>query len=174
MLDRKNSGFTLIESIITLVIFLILIGAIFTLLTIGRTSWQIGDVHIELQQNLRKGMDWISEELRQGGASTISNVPADGSWYNTITFRKPADVTDGNIVWETEEIQYLLGGLNGRQLLQKVGDEQRVLANNILSFQVRRSPSTPSIVEVSLQSEKRTTRGHLIELNLNFQIKLRN
>lgn len=173
-MDKKDLGLTLVEIIITLFILLLLIGAILTVLTTGRISWQIGDVRIELQQELRKGMDWITEELRQGGSSTISDVPADGSWYDTITFRKPEGVIDGNIVWEDEEIQYLLGGLNGRQLLRKVGDEERVLANNILSFQVRRKPLTPDIVEIALQSEKRTIRGHLIELDLNFQLKLRN
>ncbi|MBU3912429.1 MAG: prepilin-type N-terminal cleavage/methylation domain-containing protein [Candidatus Omnitrophica bacterium] len=174
MSEKKDFGFTLVEMMVTVFIFLLLIGALFTVLATGSTSWQIGDVRIELQQELRKGMDWIGGELRQGGTFTIEDVPADGSWYDKITFRKPQDVIDGNVVWENEEIQYLLGGSNDRQLLRKVDDEERILANNIISFQVRRQPTSPEIVEITLQADKRTVKGHIIELDLNFQIKLRN
>ena len=140
MLGKKKLGFTLVEVMITVLIFSALIGAIFTVLTTGRTAWMIGETQIDLQQNLRRGLDWITGELREAGASQISNGPedADDVWHPTISFKKPQDVVGGSIVWESDEIQYLLGGLNGKQLLRKVGSEEKILANNIASFQVRR------------------------------------
>lgn len=174
MLKKKTLGFTLIEIMITVFIFLLLVGALFTILITGKTSWQVGNVRIELQQELRKGMDWITEELRQSGSSAISNVPANGTAYPTISFRIPAGVTNGNIVWESDEIQYLLGGLNNRQLLRQVGSEQRVLANNIISLEFSRQSLTSNIVEIALETDKMTVRGHLVELDLDFQVKLRN
>ncbi|GAG07732.1 unnamed protein product, partial [marine sediment metagenome] len=70
MLDKKDSGFTLVEIMIVVVIFSLLIGTIFIVLATGKTSFQIGNVRMELQQDLRRGMDWITAELRQGGSST--------------------------------------------------------------------------------------------------------
>lgn len=174
MLDKRDLGFTLVEIMIVVVIFTLLIGTIFTVLATGKTSFQIGNVRIELQQDLRRGMDWITEELRQSGSSTISGVPANGSWYDTITFRIPVGVSGGNIVWETDEIQYLLGGLNNRQLLRKVDSDEKVLANNIISLEFSRQSLSSGIVEIALEAEKETVKGHLVEVDLDFKIKLRN
>lgn len=174
MSDKNNSGFTFAEVVITTIIFLLLIMALYVVFTTGKSSWQIGNVYIELQQELRKALDWTAEELRQSGSLVISNVPANGNWYNTISFRIPQGVTNGNLIWQVQQIQYLLGGLNGRQLLRQLGTEQKVLANNITSFQVRRQATARNIVEISLQAEKTSTSGHLVRANLSFQIKLRN
>ena len=184
MWDKKDSGFSLVEIMIAALIFSLLIGVLFTVLTIGKTSFQIGNVRIELQQDLRRGMDLITEELRQSGSSQLRTIisaaevafPADGSSHNTIIFHIPAGVTNGNIVWQTDKIQYLLGGLNGRQLRRKVDSvlDPKPLANNIISLEFIRQSSTPSIVEIVLQSEKETAKGNIINLDLNFQVKLRN
>jgi prepilin-type N-terminal cleavage/methylation domain-containing protein len=213
MWDKKDLGFTLVEIIITVLIFSLLIGVLFTVLTTGKASFQIGDARIELQQDLRRGMDSITEELPQSGASyrpqypmeSIS-VPANGTKYSTITFRIPNDKepfddlngngvydagepfddlngngvyddrdvveamidADGNIEWGNQ-ITY---SLNGRQLLRN--SDPKPLANNIISLQFSRQSSTPNIVEIALQSEKKTVKGNIINLDLNFQLKLRN
>lgn len=172
--DKKESGFTLVETVVIFFIFLVLIGALLTVLATGKTSWQVGSARIDLQQELRKSMDWIAEELRQGSSSAISDVPVDGAWYSSITFRTPEDVIDGHIIWASDDIQYLLGGSDGRQLLRKQGSEEKILANDIFSFQMRRNPSTPAIVEVALQAQKRTLRGVQITRGAQFKIKLRN
>jgi prepilin-type N-terminal cleavage/methylation domain-containing protein len=173
-MDRKIFGFTLVELMVTVVIFLLLIGAVVLVFIVGRASWGIAEAHLQVHQELRRGMDWMTEELRQGGASTITNVPADGVWYNTIAFRKPQDVISGNVVWEDNQTQYLRGGLEGRQLLRMLGSEQMVLANDIILFQVRRQQVSPAIVEIALEAQRTTARGNLIDANLNFQLKLRN
>ena len=182
MWDKKDLGFTLVEIMIAVLIFSLLIGVLFTVLTIGKTSFQIGNVRIELQQDLRRGMDLITEELRQSGSSQLQTIisgeeaafPEDGSSYNTIIFYIPAGVTNGNIVWQTDEIQYLLD--ENKRLRRKVDSvlDPKPLANNIISLQFSRQSSTPNIVEIALQSEKKTVKGNIINLDLNFQLKLRN
>ena len=181
MCDKKDSGFTLVEIIITVLIFSLLIGVLFTVLTIGKTSFQIGNVRIELQQDLRRGMDLITEELRQSGSSQLRTIisgaevpfPADGSSHNTIIFRIPAGVTNGNIVWQTDKIQYFLDG--DKQLRRKVGSvlDLESKANNIVSLEFSRQSSSPKIVEIALQSEKETGKRK-INLDLDFKVKLRN
>lgn len=175
MANNKMHAFSLIELMIALLISSLIIASMLAVSITGERIWQIGDANIELQQDLRKGEDWIIEELRQGGVSTISDVPADGLWYNnSITFEIPANVINGAIVWQDDSIQYFLGGLGGKQLIRVVGSMQRVLANNIVSFQARRQASTPSIVEIVIRSEKKSTKGDVLQANSNFKVKLRN
>ena len=182
MWDKKDSGFSLVEIMIAALIFSLLIGVLFTVLTIGKTSFQVGDARIELQQDLRRGMDLITEELPQSGSSQLWTIisgaevafPTDGSPHNTIIFKIPAGVTNGNIVWQTDKIQYFLGG--NKQLRRKVGSvlDPKPLANNIISLEFSRQSSTSNIVEIALQSEKETAKGNIINLDLDFKVKLRN
>jgi len=174
MLNQNKTGFSLTELMITLVIFTFLIAALYAVLTTGKASWQIGNAAIDVQQELRHSIDWIAEELRQSGSLAISNVPTDGNWRNTISFRLPAGISNGNLVWATQQIQYSLGGLDGRQLLRTSAGQQRVLANNIISFQIRRQAARRNIVEIALQAEKINALGSIVSTDLSFQIILRN
>lgn len=169
------TGFTLTEMIVGVFIFLILASVMFVILATGRNAWQIGDVRIQLQQELRKGREAMLEDLRQAGISTIVGVPADGNTYNTITFRMPYSVVNGVIVWG-EQIQFLLGGLNNRQLLRRrlTVNEDRILANDITSLEIIRQSETPKILDITLKADKTTYSGTRIESDLNFQVKLRN
>ncbi len=170
---RQNRGSVLLEVIVAIFVFLIVLALVFTILATGRNAWHIEDTSVELQQELRKGLDVVIEDLRQTASSQMFGVPPDGNWYNTITYRKPTDVSSGFIVWG-EQSQFLLGGLNGRQLLRRAGGSDEVIANNIVSLGIRRQWSTRDVIEVILSADKTTIKGTLIERNINFQIKLRN
>lgn len=173
---RRSSlaGFTLLEFIVVASISLFLVGAAITISLAGRKSFEIGDARITLQQELRKAEDWIVDELHQGGQGTVSNVPANGVWYNQIAFRIPSTVIAGRIVWVSSQTQYSLGGAGGKQLLRSGQDGQTVFANDISSFQVRRQASSPYIVEFAFVGEKTTIVGDTINANLNFSVKMRN
>lgn len=170
----KDSSFTLFEVVIVMAILSVLSGAFASTVIAGKRSWNTAEAHIQLQQELRKAMNEMVEDLCQGGISTIYGVYPDGSWYNTIIFRKPKDVIGGILVWENDSVQYSLGGQNMKQLMRTSGAEQRVVANNIISFQMRRNPVTPSIVEIALQGNKQTVEGDLITARSNCQVELRN
>jgi len=84
-------GFTLIELMIVILIFSIMLGAAYSVLTMGRTSWQTGDIQIELQQEARNAMDQMVKELRESGRNTISNIyqfvdPINGEQHQAISF----------------------------------------------------------------------------------------
>ncbi len=173
-MKNKTAGFTLVEVMITFVVFMLIIGVIIGVLITGKASYYISSAHIDLQQDLRRGMDWVIDELRHAGSGSIINVPPDDAWYTTIAFRKPSGVVGGYVAWDLNTVQYALGGINNRQLLRIFAGEQWVLANNITSFQVRRTSSGPGVVEVQLQADKRAISGHLISDSLTCQLKLRN
>ena len=171
---KRLSGISLVETLITVVIFSILVGGVYLTLTVGIGSWQANNVRVELQQELRKSMDWMIADLRQSGSSTITNVPADGNWYSTITFKTSSGVSGGNIVWSANTIQYIVGGNNSNQLQRINGAQTKIIAQSIQSLQIRRQASTSNIVEISMQAQKNTSTGHQITNSLNFEAELRN
>lgn len=165
------AGFSLVEMVFVAILFFLIISSLFLGLAIGRNFSEIGDDRIQVQQELRKGFDWITDELREAGTMTIVGVPLDGTWQNSITFQIPASVSGSNIVWGGQN-QYFL---NNRQIIrQNALGEQRILANDIQSLQFRRQLAEPDVVDVALQGERMTSAGNPIQANLTFRVKLRN
>ena len=167
-------GISLVESLMTILIYAFISAACFTALTYGSQSWRVNSVKVELQQELRKAMDWITEDLRQAGPSSITNVPADGTWYNTITFKICNGASGGNISWAAQNTQYSKGGTGSAQLLRTTGAQSQVIAQDIQSLQFRRTTTAGNIVNVALTVQKNTIGGRLLTLTSNFQVKLRN
>ena len=171
---KRKDGFTLLEVLVASVVFILIIGITVSVLIVGKASWYMGAVHIELQQDLRRATDWMMDEFRHTGSGYIAGVPPDGSWQNTITFNRVAGEASGYKTWDPAPVQYALGGINNMQLIRTYGNEQRILGNNILGFQVRRMAMSPGIIEVQMQAQKRAVSGHLIGDNIRFETKLRN
>ena len=177
-LFKNHRGVTLVEVMTTVVIFSFILGICYALLISGSDSWETNSARIELQQELRKAMDWVSQDLRQAGSASITNVPADGTAYTSITFRKSAGVSGGNLVWDSSTTRYFLGGTGGTQLLRQVGSQAAsVIAQNIQSVQFSRQASTANVVSVSLQTQKTTLRRKMMAEkapSLTLKIYLRN
>lgn len=161
------------EVLVTVIIYSLIVAACYLAFAAGNQSWQVNRVQVELQQELRKAMDWMVSDLRQSGSSAIVDVPSDGVWYNTITFKIAAGINNSNISW-SGDIQYLLGGTNANQLLRQAGGQVKILAQAITSLQFRRQMATAGTVEVFLTAEKTTPQGQLLSQDRNFQVSLRN
>lgn len=173
-LDNTEKGSMLLEVLVAIFIFMLLLGLVFSILATGRNAWYIEDVGIELQQELRKAMTVLARDLRQTRLSTIVGVPSTGTWCTSIFFQKPTGVTSGYITWSTQN-QFVLGGLNSRQLLRRVtGTPDEVIANNISALQLRRRSTSRNVIEVVLAAQKTTTKGTQISKSLSFQVKVRN
>lgn len=181
MINYKMKGFTLVEIIIVLFIFTIISGAIFSVLKMGGLAWNLGDVQVAVQQDLRRGMNAMIRELRQSRSSVISGVPADDNYYSLIIFRVPEDIDNdgdvvddlGNVEW-SNSIQYSLGGYNNKQLLRVQDGTTSVLANNVNSLQLRRISVIPNILEIILLTQKVTIEGRSIQITLSSKVRLRN
>lgn len=172
----RSKGSALLEVLVAVFIFMLLLGMISLILATGRNAWYIEDVSVELQQELRKAMTVMVKDLRQTSSSTIVGVPSNGSWSNTIYFRKPTGITYGYVDWGPQNQFLLLGtSTTGMQLLRAVGGTTtEVIANNINSLQLRRQFATRDIIEVVLGAQKTTTKGTQITDSLSFQVKMRN
>lgn len=171
--NNSKSGFTLVETMVTVLLFTFLFGASFAILISGSDAWEINKAKVELQQELRKTMDWMKQDLRQTGDAGIVNVPDDDIWYDAITFSTAAGVSGGSIVWSADVIRYTLdAGVN--QIHRVLGSDDKLIASNITSLQIRRPSSTPNIVEVAIEAQTDTPKGVTISDSADFEVKIRN
>jgi len=167
-------GFTLVETMMSTLIFLFLITAIYAIASISQKYWDVNKAKNELHQELRKAMDNMINDLRQAGPASITDVPADGNEYPTITFKIPTGVTGGSLTWSTDSIQFVLAGPLSEQLHRIEGSDTKILALNVENVDFRRQASSPNILEVSLLGEKDTDKGLTVNYNLDFEVQLRN
>ncbi len=171
---KSSRAYTLVEVLVSFFIFAMISGSAVTVFMSSTDLWKINNVKLELQQELRKSMDWMNIDLLQAGASTMTNVPANGTWYTTITFNTATGVTEGSTTWSSNTIQFVLGGSSSNQLQRVSGAATKVIAQDVKSLQFRRQSSTPNILEVSMQAQKSTIRGASMTMASRFKVTLRN
>ena len=168
-------GMSLSELLVSVFIFSILSAALLSVVVVGQRSWLTNEVKIGLRQELRKSMEMMIYDLRQAGNVSIADVPADDTWYTTITFQIPSTVTGGIITWDANIIQYILGGTGGTQLRKITGGTTQIVSQNIQSLQFRRLSTASNTLEVALMAQDVIAlTGELLTMDLDFKIELRN
>jgi prepilin-type N-terminal cleavage/methylation domain-containing protein len=173
-MDLRNSGFSLAEMMVVVVIFSFVVGGVYTVMTVGDSSWYLNSVQTELQQELRKAMNAIKDDLRQSGSAAIDDVPADDATYTSITFQKVSGVSGRKIAWNAANTQFALGGTGNTQLLKTDNSVTRVVAQNITTLEFRRLSSAPKIIEVALVAQRTTPKTGQITNALDFKVFMRN
>ena len=186
---KNCRGFSLIEVLVTLVIFTFLAAAINTVLHVGTSSWQNNSIEVELQQDLRQAMFWMKNDIQQTGSASLDarvpiNVVSDFSWsnYDTIDFQKVIGATNGVVTWSSDTTDYTResdpSDPDYNKLRRTVGTgNPQLIAENISSIQARRLYTSSDVVEIALQVQKKTlagAQGRTITLILNFKVQLRN
>jgi len=195
----KNRGFTLVELMVTMLIFSIIIATMFGVLSVGRQSWYTGSTQVDLQQETRKAMGRMVKELRKTGSDhvTIDNGGARITFQVPVDWDSDGDVVDnnGDVEWGAEanldgSLQYYLNSSN-RGLLRRVLDGypngnqvgvDTTLANNIHSdspppnaLMFIGSPAlNPAVINIEVTAQKDTARGRSMQSTLYSQVTLRN
>ena len=80
-------GFTLLEILVTVLIFGFIIVGMYGVLNITQANYSTNSVSLNLQRQARQGMNRLSREIRQAYLSSI--VP--GEENDTITFDRPGE-----------------------------------------------------------------------------------
>jgi prepilin-type N-terminal cleavage/methylation domain-containing protein len=109
----SERGFSLIEVLISIVLTVIVMGAVFGLLTRGQKSFQREPEVADLQQSARTALDLVSKDILQGGAGLPPEFPA----FSRVAGGNaaPTDVLEiigtfqssGNVYLEPEEVALL-------------------------------------------------------------------
>lgn len=162
----REKSFTLIELMISVVIFSIILLAIFQVLHVGDISWHTGEAKVNVQQEARRALESMSKELVE--ADIV--IPAEGTSTDTTTFLIPESVTGGVISW-SPSYQYLLSGDN--QLIRQAPDgAQTILANYISQVDFNRL--TYDELMVTVTATKKSLKGNILTATFIRRIFLRN
>ncbi len=73
---NSNSGFTVIELLVTLLIILVVGSAALSMALSGRGIYEVDRARMRLNQNLRSGMDYLVTDIRQAGGQLGDDFPA--------------------------------------------------------------------------------------------------
>ena len=154
---KNKKAFTLIELMVTLLIFTIILTAIYSSFTISNNFYQIDMGLLNVQQQARQAMDWLVKELRESSSSSVSISYTSPSLEN-ITFNTPSKTG----------IQYYVA--SGQLIREHPVGTTRVIANNITALDYTLGSSTLKIaLTTSTTALKRPISIQLVE-----KISLRN
>jgi prepilin-type N-terminal cleavage/methylation domain-containing protein len=109
---ESERGFSLIEVLISMVVTLIVMAAVFGLLTRGQRSFQREPEVADLQQSARTALDLVTRDILQAGAGLPPEFPAF-SRINGAGDAAPTDVLEiigtfqsaGNVYLEPEQVR---------------------------------------------------------------------
>ena len=171
---KNNQGFSLVEVMVTMFIFSFVVLGLFVSVVATDASWASNKASIDLHQQLRTGMEWIKYELSQASTTSISSVPANGTWYTSITFKLPTGISNGSATWDANSVVFQRGGSNNGDLQRVYNGSTRVLGRDLSLLQFRRQASTSNVLEVEMTAQKQDDQRRTAQYSLNFLVKLRN
>lgn len=179
--ERREKGFGLLEMLIASVVMAAMALVLAAVLRMGQRSFQTTQNSMTISYEIRRGISEIAKDLAQTQAAQM-NIPADGNWYNNLSFRIPQDMdangtvlnNAGVLEW-SNPVQYVLGGVDNQQVQRIQNGATRVLAHRVTLLQFRRTPANPSIVEVNFQVQRGAVLGGFIQqANVTTRVRLRN
>ncbi len=147
----KSAGFTLVEIIFVVFFSTIIAGLMWSILSAGRDAWHTADTKIEIQDNLRLGMNRMVKELQ--GASSIDAISD-----NFLEFTASGNTVEYSIV--------------NNRLIRTVAGSPKILANNINSVQF--TLFGEDALEINLSGGKTTVLRRELNFNLTSRVVLRN
>jgi len=138
----KEQGFTMVELLIYMGMFVLVLGVIYTVLTTNTRSYSSQENKVEMVQDLRASMELITTEIRMAGCDPTgiggvgfadnANDNYDTDRYS-IHFEMDADES-GAIGLSDEDINYYLNG--SQQIIRRMGDgTESVVAENITGLE---------------------------------------
>ncbi|MFH0731896.1 MAG: prepilin-type N-terminal cleavage/methylation domain-containing protein [Candidatus Omnitrophota bacterium] len=169
---NANKGFTLLETMLAIAIFTIMSSAVFLVLTSGHNSWFSGSAYSEIEDDIRKSIQWMTRELQE---ARLSSITIDSEDNSVIDFEMPVSVSDeGTITWQG--IRYYWNEDENQLIRQLTATgEEKVLANNIevLSFE-QPDLNDLGVVRVTVRAFTNDLKGREMRSNVTFDVTCRN
>lgn len=107
---KKNNGFTTLEIMVSLMLFVMVILLVGSMFIISQKSYNKGSRTAELTQNARVTLDRMSREIRQSTSIVTSLNPDGGVAVHEIFFQ------DGH---DSSQITYIRYYLSGTDLMRR-------------------------------------------------------
>ncbi len=196
---RSRKGLSLVELMVTIGIMVIVGGILARFLVIGGAAWHSGDAAIQAAQEARKGIMYMTRELRQANLASLANTAGakyaqhPNTDYNSVVFRVVtvfagnnnygaygSVMTNAGVPNLSAPISYYI---NNNQLIRLKDNVTKVLANNVtgLAFRLQKDSYTLNGQEcavttllITLQTSKTTAERRQIPMTLTSAVLLRN
>ncbi len=157
-------GFTLIELLVSAVILSIIIAGVYMFSIMGEKTYITDVVLLDLQQQLRQAMSWMTREIREAKDIQNGTIDNDSDWiqfntFNETNIRYYRDINDVNN-----------DGVVNQVIREYPSGTRRILANDItrLKFYL-----IGNISRIELEASK-VALQRTLSLSLTEQVKLRN
>ncbi|NTV51210.1 MAG: prepilin-type N-terminal cleavage/methylation domain-containing protein [Desulfobulbaceae bacterium] len=103
-------GFTLVELMITLAMSAIIVAAVYSAYIIQQKTYYTQGQVVEMQQNIRAGLEMMSSEIRMAVYDPDGNAGAQVITATASTFAFTADLNDdGDVADPNENVTFCLG-----------------------------------------------------------------
>lgn len=129
--NKNEQGFTLVETMVVVSIFILIIAAIFGTASAGRRSWLTAEALLMTRQGARIGLSNMVKELRLSSSGHVT-VSADNS---VVTFDIPFDAdADGflDVIANTDSIVFGAHNHQGWQIRYQINAADEQIVREIL------------------------------------------
>ncbi len=150
---RSESGFTLVEVLVTAFIFVVLVTVILVAFSAGGLNWRIDMAQLDIFQPLRQSMDGMVREIRQAAGGTVT-ISGDNSQidFTLSGFSVAYYLSAGNLIRECPP------------------GTTKVLAQDVASLNFTQDDA---VIRITAQGVK-TVSGKDITLTLTEKARMRN
>ena len=166
---KKNSGLTLIELLIALVMSAIIIAALYQTFIGQQKTYTVQEQVVDMQQNLRVGINKMMREIRMAGFGNVSNVLSLAGGVNGFTEVITPNTDSITIVGGFKQIRanngdpILVASASGNTITlnyQPKEDEFNTLAKRYISIGGVESNTVKSISEKDLTLDNPLLQYH--------------
>ena len=155
---QRKKGFTLIEMIVTVSIFTMMTGALYTIFLVGNKSWTTFSTNVILQHDVREGLFAMTKELRRARDILIIKEES-GTKINFL--RWPVGLVSYS--WSSE-------GVDANKIVRTNNGNVRVLADNISALSLE---SLPNAVVIDMTASQILASGPTSQFQLKEKVALR-
>jgi len=156
-------AFTLVEILIVAVIFSFLALGITQVVNLGNVTFPVDLAQIQLQQQTRQAMQWMTRELRQASNPLITGG-------NRITFDS---FSDAGLTYYLDTADANGDGLVNQILREFPAGSRRIMANHITSLAFTPDGAPIRLIRIDINAG-RTILGKALDFSLVEQVRLRN
>lgn len=177
MIINKETGFTLIELMISLVIFSIVMAAAYGVYISSTRTANIQNASAGAQQNVRVGIELMTQDIRMAGFDPLGTAGSSIEMATPTKIRITSDRNQNGAINESdfERVSYELSGTNLRRILYE-GANQNVqpLLENVTELAFVYSGINNSNVNIRLAVREPAGMGGDVTRTLETRVICRN
>ena len=178
----RQRGFTLVELLVAMAISSIVLVSMVAFFTAQKRSYTRDTATADLQQVVRAGIDFMSDNIRMAGLDPLQtgNFGIEAAGATGITFTADLDMNGQIDVSNSERIAY---ALNGNQVQQTVGGVTEPLVDNVTNIAftyrdesdlVTADPAAIRTVQISLTVQEPVGYGRNLARTYTTRVHFRN